>query len=112
MRFSGMAVCFSRLFSPAVVCAGSNGSDDSAEMIRALLARVEHLEKRVAELEGRSNPSAVASSAPQPGDAPLVAPAAPETPTAQAVAAPQVHTGHMGMPQITELSTHLSVFSM
>jgi hypothetical protein len=107
-----MAVCFSLLLSPAVVCAGSNGSDDSAEMIRALLARVEHLEKRVAELEGRSNPSAPAPAASaQPGDAPLVAPAAPETPTAQAVAAPQVHTGHMGMPQMTELSTHLAGFS-
>src|SRR5437762_296907 len=42
------------IISPAVVRAQAANSSDSAELIRALLSRVEHLEKRVAELEGRS----------------------------------------------------------
>ena len=107
MRFPRIVICFSLLSLPAIVGAQSPGSNDSAEMIRALLARVDQLEKRVAELEGRS-PSALAPAAPsQPGAAAVVAPAAPETATVSVAAEPQIHSGMpLGMP-----ATHIAGFS-
>ena len=107
MRFARIVVCFSLLSLPAIVGAQSPGSNDSAEMIRALLARVDQLEKRVAELEGRS-PSALAPAAPsRPAAAAVVAPAAPETATVSVSAEPQIHSGMpLGMP-----ATHIAGFS-
>src|SRR5579872_6796263 len=107
MRFARIVVCLSLLSLPAIVGAQSPGSNDSAEMIRALLARVDQLEKRVAELEGRS-PSALAPAAPsRPAAAAVVAPAAPETATVSVSAEPQIHSGMpLGMP-----ATHIAGFS-
>ncbi|HXI39010.1 MAG TPA: hypothetical protein VNH83_03485 [Bryobacteraceae bacterium] len=117
MKYLRMCVCLSLLLSPAVVHAQPATASDSAELVRALLSRVEQLEKRVAELEGRSGtPAPVAQSA--TGASPAVsAPAAqpPETAAAgpnQVASAPQVHMGHGGrMPDMNAPSTHLAGFS-
>ena len=111
MRFARIVICSSLLSSPALVCAQSAASNDSAEMIRALLARVELLEKRVAELEGRPGPSASTPPAPsEPVAAPVAAPPAPEVATVPAAAGPQIHGGHMGMP-LGMPATHIAGFS-
>src|SRR5438477_3625638 len=52
MKYLWVWLSLSLLFSPAARAQPANSSD-STDMIRALLARVEQLEKRVAELEGR-----------------------------------------------------------
>jgi hypothetical protein len=99
MKYWRVWVCLSLLFAPAVARAQPANPSDSTDLVRALLARVERLEKRVAELEGRPGPSA-------PSARPPVAAAEP----AVAAAAPQVHMGH-GMPQMTAPSTHIAGFS-
>lgn len=111
MRFAWIVVGLSLLLPPVVVGAQSAGSDDSAEMIRALLARVEHLEKRVAELEGRSTSDSAPARPSQPTAAPVVEPAAPEATTVQVVAEPRGHGMHMGTPEMGMPATHLAGFS-
>jgi len=118
MKYSRLWVCLVALFAPAMVRAQAANASDSAELVRALLARVEQLEKRVAELEGRSGaPAPAAQPATAAAQPPVAAPAAqaPETAAAgpsQVAAAPQVHMGHGGgMPDMTAPSTHLAGFS-
>jgi hypothetical protein len=110
MKYSRVWVCLSLLFVPAVARAQSANSSDSTDLIRALLSRVEQLEKRVAELEGRPGPSAPAQPAVAVAEpatrAPDTVPAGPN----QVAEAPQVHMGH-GMPQMTAPSTHIAGFS-
>jgi hypothetical protein len=101
MRHIVIVTCFALLVSP-VLCAEATHSNDSSELIRALLARVEQLEKRVAELEGRSSPSAAATPQPAPAAAAATAPLAAE---------PADHMGHMGQGEMTTPSTHLAGFS-
>ena len=118
MKYSRISVCLALLFAPVVVRAQSAGASDSAELVRALLTRVEQLEKRVAELEGRSG---APTTAPQPAIAAaepaVAAPAAkvPETAAAgpnQVAEGPHVHMGHGGgMPDMTAPSTHIAGFS-
>jgi hypothetical protein len=111
MRFTAIIACLLLLLSPAAACAQTPGANDSAEMIRALLARVDQLEKRVAELEGRPSLSASAPApAPQPGEAAAVS-SAPPIPAQQVAAGPPTHTMDMGMSQMTEPSTHIAGFS-
>src|SRR5713101_6441078 len=109
MRYSRIFICTWLVLSPALVCAQTTNSADSGELIRALLARVEQLEKRVAELEGR--PGAPVAAAPQPG--PAVAEAAAPNAAApnQVVAAPEVHLGHGGAGPMTVPATHIAGFS-
>src|SRR5579859_5233493 len=102
------------LLSPVVRAQSANASDQ-AELVRALLSRVEQLEKRVAELEGRSGvpaPSAqpaIAAAEPAPAAKPPEPEAAGPN---QVTAAPQVHVGHGGgMPDMTAPSTHIAGFS-
>ena len=111
MRSIGLIAGFSVLLSPTMVCAQTTNPNDSGELIRALLARVDQLEKRVAELEGRSSPSVSTPAALQPGAAAAVAPPAPEAPTQPHALGPDVHLGHMGSPQMTVPSTHIAGFS-
>ena len=109
MRSIFAITCISLLVSPARLCAQANSSNDSAELIRALLARVDQLEKRVAELEGRSGSAvAPAPAVPQPSAA-VVAPP-PEARPPQAPVGPDIHGGHMGSPE-TGPSTHIAGFS-
>jgi len=109
MKFARIVICCSLLSSPALVCAQSAASNDSAEMIRALLARVEQLEKRVAELEGRPLSALAPAAPPEPVAAPVLPPAAPEVATVPVAAEPQLHSGHMGMP-LGMPATHLAGF--
>ena len=111
MRFTRMLVGLPLLLSPVLVSAQAPGSNDSTEMIRALLARVDQLEKRVAELEGRSTSASAPAPPSQPSAAPVVPPPAPETTAAQLVAEPQGHGMQMGTPQMGMPSTHLAGFS-
>src|ERR1700688_3118122 len=111
MKHSRIWVYLALLFSPDLARAQSENASDSTELIRALLARVEQLEKRVAELEGRPGPSAVAA---QPAVA-AVGPATPPPETAavvpnQVAEAPQVHMGHGGMRPMSVPSTHIAGF--
>jgi hypothetical protein len=112
MKYSRVWVCLGLLFAPAVVRAQPANSSDSTELVKALLDRVEQLEKRVAELEGRSGPAAPAA---QPAVAAAEpATAAPATATAgsnQVAEAPPVHMGHGRIPQMTVPSTHIAGFS-
>src|SRR5258708_2916164 len=118
MKYSRTWVCLSLLISPALVRAQPANSSDSAELIRALLSRVEQLEKRVAELEGRSGTPGPATppaiTAAQPA---VAAPAAQAAETAAAepnpvASAPQGHMLHgSGRPDITSSSTRLAGFS-
>ncbi len=107
MKHSRWLVCLWLLW-PAVICAQSANSSDSAEMIRALLNRVEQLEKRVAELEGRPGQSAVAPPAAAQPPTEAAPPATPEP--SQVVAAPQTHMGH-GVTEMLAPSTHIAGFS-
>ncbi len=117
MKYSRIWVCLSLSISPAVVRAQTANSSDSTELIRALLSRVEQLEKRVAELEGRSGAPANAAQPAVVAAEPAAAPAAkaPETVAAepnQVASAPQVHMGHgAGMPDMNAPSTHIAGFS-
>ena len=112
MNYSRIWVCLSLLFAPAVVRAQPASASDSADLVRALLNRVEQLEKRVAELEGRSG-------TPAPAAQPAVAAAepattAPETAAAhpnQVAEAPPVHMGSGRMPEMNVPSTHIAGFS-
>src|SRR6476660_965029 len=79
MKYSRIWLWLGLLFAPAAVRAQPANSSDSTELVKALLDRVEQLEKRVAELEGRSGP-------PAPAAQPAVAAAEPAT-TAPATAA-------------------------
>src|SRR5437868_2272689 len=111
MKYLWVWLSLSLLFSPAARAQPANSSD-STDMIRALLARVEQLEKRVAELEGRPG-------VPAPAAQPVTAAAepanrAPDTiPTGanQVAEAPPAHMGHGGIPQISVPSTHIAGFS-
>src|SRR3984893_2937027 len=98
MRYLWIWVCLALLFPPDLARAQSANPSDSTDLVRALLARVEQLEKRVAELEGRPLSSAPAAQPPV---------AAPEP----AVRAPQVHMGHGGVTQMSVPSTHIAGFS-
>src|SRR5258708_36271759 len=88
-------VWLSMMMSPALVRAKAANSSGSAELIRALLSRVEQLQKRVAELEGRwgapgpATPPAITAAqharappAPQAAETAAADPA-PITPTRQ-----------------------------
>ncbi|MCU1273720.1 MAG: hypothetical protein JWO48_1151 [Bryobacterales bacterium] len=112
MKYSRVWVCLSLLFSPAGARAQSANSSDSADLVRALLARVEQLEKRVAELEGRPGPSAPAPRPPVVAAEPAAQ--APDTVAAgpnQVAEAPQIHAGHGGIPQMSVPSTRIAGFS-
>jgi len=111
MRSTALVACFSMLLSQNMVRAQASNPNDSAELIRALLARVDQLEKRVAELEGRSSPPVSASPAPQPAPSAAVAQTAPAPPIPQEVLGPDVHAGHMGSLQNIAPSTHIAGFS-
>ncbi len=111
MRSTVLIACFSMLLSQNVVRAQASNPNDSAELIRALLDRVDQLEKRVAELEGRSNPPVSAPPAPQPAPSAAVAQTAPAPVTQPAVMGPDVHAGHMGTLQSIVPSTHIAGFS-
>jgi hypothetical protein len=104
-------LCFSLLLSQNMVRAQATNANDPAELVRALLVRVDQLEKRVAELEGRSpSPAVSAPAAVQPVPEAVVAPTAPE-PTAQRVAlGPDVHAGHTASPEMNA-ATHIAGFS-
>lgn len=98
MKSSMILICLGLLRMPAPVFAQAPNSAESNDLIKALLARVEQLEKRVAELEGRPAPSPApapeppeAVAPPQPPEAP---PSPPEAPPSQPDAVPQVHRGH------------------
>src|SRR5438105_6763669 len=103
MRRSLKGICLCLLAAPAVVCAQTAVAADPTETIRALLSRIELLEKRVAELETRSNPTAPAVLEP-------AAPAPEPPPPMQAGAAPHMHAEHPGTPQMTSPSPHLEGF--
>jgi len=112
MKYSQAWVCLWLMFSPAGARAQAATPSDSADLIRALLARVEQLEKRVAELEGRSGPSVPAAQT----AATAVEPAAASLDTAaagpgQATEAPHVHVGRGGMQETSGPSTHIAGFS-
>src|SRR5713226_1911270 len=111
MRSTVLIVCFSVLLSQNMVRAQAANPNDSAELIRALLDRVDQLEKRVAELEGRSSPPVSAPPAPQPAPSAAVAQTAPAPVTQPAVMGPDVHAGHMGTLQSIVPSTHIAGFS-
>src|SRR2546429_5310208 len=81
MKYLRIWVCLSLLFAPAVVSAQPASTSDSADLVRALLNRVEQLEKRVAELEGRSG-------TPAPAAQPAVAAAEPATTAPETAAGP------------------------
>jgi len=109
MKHSRVWMYLALLFSPDLARAQSANPSDSTELIRALLARVEHLEKRVAELEGRAGPSA-------PGAPPVAAVEPIRVPDTIAVEpnlveAPPVHRGHGGMTELSVPSTHIAGFS-
>src|SRR6266576_3482217 len=106
MNYSRIWVCLSLLFAPAVVCAQPASTADSTDLVRALLNGVDQLEKRVAELEGRSGTPSPAGQPAVAAAEPAAAPAttAPETVAAhpnQIAEGPQVHMGHGGAPQMT-----------
>jgi hypothetical protein len=111
MRSTVLIACFSMLLSQNMVRAQATNPNDSAELIRALLDRVDQLEKRVAELEGRSSPPVSAPPAPQPAPSAAVAQTAPAPVTQPAVMGPDVHAGHMGTLQSIVPSTHIAGFS-
>src|SRR6266852_3846098 len=111
MRSTVLIVCFSVLLSQNMVRAQATKPNDSAEVVRAILARVDQLEKRVAELEGRSSPPVSAPPAPQPAPSAAVAQTAPAPVTQPAVMGPDVHAGHMGTLQSIVPSTHIAGFS-
>jgi hypothetical protein len=111
MRSTLLTVCFSVLLSQNLVYAQATNPNDPAELIRALLARVDQLEKRVAELEGRSAGATAAPAAAQPGPEALVSRTAPAPTTEQVPLGPDVHGGHMGSPQMNVPSTHIAGFS-
>ena len=112
MKHLRIWVCLSLLFAPAVVSAQPASTSDSADLVRALLNRVEQLEKRVAELEGRSG-------TPAPSGQPAVAAAAPAITAPETAAAhpnqiaegPQVHMGHGRTSEMNVPSTHIAGFS-
>ena len=112
MKHSRVWVCLALLFSPDLARAQAANPSDSTALIRALLARVEQLEKRVAELEGR--PVSLAAPAPRPPvEAAEPATRAPETVAGpnQVAEAPPVHMGHGGMTPMSVPSTHIAGFS-
>src|ERR1700730_5034514 len=119
MRYLWIWVCLALLFPPDLARAQSANPSDSTDLVRALLARVEQLEKRVAELEGRPLSSAPAAQPPVAAPEPAVRAAepatrAPDTVTAgpnQVAEAPQVHMGHGGVTQMSVPSTHIAGFS-
>ena len=113
MKSSMILICLGLLRMPPPVLAQSPNSAESNELIKALLARVEQLEKRVAELEGRPAPSP--APAPEPPEAvaqpqPAVAPSQPEAPPSQPEPAPQIHIGHPDEQGSAPLS-HIAGFS-
>ena len=111
MRSTVLPVCFLLLLSQTMVCAQATNPNDPSELIRALLARVDQLEKRVAELEGRSPSPAVSAPAVQPGPEAVVGRTPAEPTTQQVALGPDVHGGHMGSPQMNAPSTHIAGFS-
>jgi len=111
MRSTVLIVCFSVLLSQNMVRAQAANPNDSAELVRALLARVDQLEKRVAELEGRSIPPVPAPAATQPVPAPAVAQTAPAPAAQPESVGPDIHAGHMGSLQGIAPSTHIAGFS-
>jgi len=68
MRSSRKFGCLLLLFSPAVIYGQTADAADSKELIRALLNRIDQLEKRVADLESHS----ATAAAPAPQNAPAV----------------------------------------
>src|SRR5260370_42652411 len=111
MRSTVLIVCFSVLLSQNMVRAQAANPNDSAELVRALLARVDQLEKRVAELEGRSIPPVPAPAATQPVPAPAVAQTAPTPATQPESARPDIHPRHIASLQGTAPSTHIPTLS-
>ena len=104
-------LCFSLLLSQNMVGAQATNTNDPAELIRALLVRVDQLEKRVAELEGRSpSPAVSAPAAVQPGPEAVVAPTAPEPTAQQSALGPDIHAGHKASPEMNA-ATHIAGFS-
>ena len=113
MKLSLMFLGGSMLSIPAL--AQTAAPADSSQLIRELMARIDRLEKRVAELESResaappSTPAAIEAAAPAPPQE--AAPAAPAQPApTQVVAEPQAPSGHPGMPQMTAPSPRIEGF--
>jgi len=115
MRYSLAFLCLLLQSMPAVSRAQAATPAESSEMVRALLDRIDRLEKRVAELESRSGaPGASTPTAPEAA-APVTQEAAKPNPAeaapSQLVAEPQMTSGHAGMPQMTAPSPRIEGFS-
>jgi hypothetical protein len=109
MRSTVLNICL-LLLSAVMVCAQATNPNDSAELIRTLLTRVDQLEKRVAELEGRSSsPAASVPAALQPAPAAAAAETAPAPP--QVAMGPDIHGGHMVSPEMNGPATRIAGFS-
>jgi hypothetical protein len=104
--FRGLLIILTISLLPLSVRAQSPPPPDQSEQIKALLERVDRLEKRVAELEAKeAGPPAATLSASNPSPTPAPAPSAPISPVESAHVSPapssSVHA-HDEAPQVQQ----------
>jgi len=110
MRYGLTLMCVSMLSFPARVYGQTANSAQSDEMIRALLDRIDRLEKRVAELESHSSAAAAPAPAPEPGATVAQLPAVAAQPEAAPIPVPAGPHAHSGMPDMGGPSPHIEGF--